>query len=401
MRYLLIFCGLTIGLQTFAQMPTRRYTRSEQLAARLVERVLTKTPVIDGHNDLFIHYMDCRECPRGLDDYRIDTINRGHTDIPRLRAGSAGALLFNVFGNDNTASSYESAWNLFRAMELRYQNDFKIVETSKEMRRAIKDGKVALLPILEGAVRLQNDTALLRKYYGWGLRSVTFAYRTNGLADGSDDTVRHRGISVVGRDMVKKMNELGVLIDMSHISANAMSQILDISRAPVIFSHSNARALCDVNRNVPDSILFRLKENKGLIMLTFVPYFTKAEHSKWLDAGDLFYFDLQKKHSNDKAVVDSLMGQWELANPEPRVNVADMADHFDYVKNLIGVDHIGLAGDFDGISFTIQGLSDVSMYTNLFLELARRGWSESDLRKIAAENFLRVFEKVERVARKG
>jgi len=198
--------------------------------------------------------------------------------------------------------------------------------------------------------------------------------------------------------MVKEMNRLGVLIDMSHISAKAMNDILDETKAPVIFSHSNVKTLCDVNRNVPDDVLLRLKKNHGIIMLTFVPYFTTNEFNKWMNKGDAVYYKGIADYPNDKNKVDSIMEKWEKENIMPLVTVADMADHFDYIRKLIGVDYIGMAGDYDGISFTIKGLEDVSTYPNLLIELARRGWTEAELKKITGENFLRVFEEVEREA---
>lgn len=225
-----------------------KYRRTEDEAKKIVAKVIKASPVIDGHNDLFIHYFDCKTCPRDLKDYRIDTINKGHTDIPRLRKGGAGGVLMNVFGNDKVASSYLTAWDLLYRMEQAFSKDLKIVGSSAEMSKAMQEGKIALLPILEGSVRLENSPALLRAYYRLGLRSVTFAYKTNDLADGSDDTARHNGISEIGKKMIQEMNSLGVLIDMNHISAKAMNDILDITQSPVIFSHSNARALCDVNR---------------------------------------------------------------------------------------------------------------------------------------------------------
>ncbi|HEY0730821.1 MAG TPA: dipeptidase, partial [Chitinophagaceae bacterium] len=291
-------------------------------------------------------------------------------------------------------------WDLLYRMEARHAKDLKVVGSSAEIRKAMSEGKIALLPILEGALRLKNDPALLRTYYKLGLRSVTFAYRTNGMADGSDDTVIHNGISDIGRVMVEEMNKLGMLIDMSHISAEAMHDILDVTKAPVIFSHSNARALTQVNRNVPDDVLLRLKKNKGLIMLTFVPYFASNKHNAWLKEGDSIYYSILKSHPGDTAKLYSVMEQWEKDNPEPVVTVADMADHFDYVKKLIGVDHIGMAGDYDGISFTIKGLENISTFPNLLLELAKRGWTEQELRKITGENFLRVFAEVEAAAKK-
>jgi membrane dipeptidase len=283
-------------------------------------------------------------------------------------------------------------------MEQAYENDLKVVGTSSEMRRAMKAGKIALLPILEVAVRLKNDPALLRTYYKLGLRSVTLAYQTNGLADGSDDTARFNGISPMGREMVKEMNRLGMLVDISHISAKAMHDVLDVSKAPIIFSHSNVRALTKVNRNVPDDVLLRLKKNGGIIMLTFVPYFTTNEFNNWMKEGDSLYYGTIKNHPGDTTILGQVMDKWERENPKPIVTVSHMADHFDYAKKLIGVDYIGMAGDFDGIMFTIKGLENVSTFPDLLVELARRGWTEAELRKVSGENFIRVFEQVEKVA---
>ena len=398
MKILSLFCIKLFCLTCFSQQ--RSYFVSESKAKEIIARVLKTSPVIDGHNDLFIHYFDCKTCPRDLNDYRIDTISKGHTDIPKLRKGGVGGVLMNVFGKDTSLMSYHHAWDLLYRMEQAYSKDIKIVGSSVEMKNAMKNGKIAFLPILEGSVRLKNSTALLRTYYKLGLRSITFAYKTNGLADGSDDTVRHNGISDTGSIMVKEMNRLGILIDMSHISAKAMNDILDISQSPVIFSHSNARALCDVNRNVPDDVLRRLKKNGGIIMLTFVPYLVKKEHKLWLDSGNAVYYKAVKDYPDQKQKVDSIMMKWEEANPEPLVNVSDMADHFDYVKKMIGADHIGMAGDYDGISFTIKGLENASTFPNLLIELVRRGWTETELKKITSENFLRVFEVVEKNALK-
>jgi membrane dipeptidase len=383
---------------SFAQATARTYPVTESQASALVQKALKAAPVIDGHNDLFIHYFDCKNCPRGLTDYRIDTLNSGHTDIPRMRQGGVGGLMLNVFGRERTEQSYMEAWALLHQTEKKYGSNLKIVKSSSEMKTAFKEGKIALLPSLEGAVRLGDNLELINKYYRLGLRSVTFAYSTNLLADGSDDTTKYNGISGFGKEMVAEMNKLGVLIDMSHISAKAMADILETSKAPVLFSHSNVRALCDVNRNVPDSVLLKLKENRGMIMLTFVPYFVKKEHMQWLDEGDALFYKTLNDYPDDSLKMESVMTGWEKR--EPSVTVADMADHFDYVKKLIGVDHIGMAGDYDGIDFTIKGLEDTSTYPNLLLELARRGWKENELRKITSENFLRVFKEVEQQAKK-
>lgn len=382
-----------LSFVTFSQVA---YPLSDDQALTIVKKVLKVSPIVDGHNDLFIHYFDCKNCPRGLSDYRIDTLNSGHTDIPRMRKSGVGGLMLNVFGRERTEESYMEAWDLLHQMEKNYGRDLQIVKSSNEMKAAFKERKIALLPSLEGASRLGDNLELINKYYKLGLRSVTFAYKTNLLADGSDDTIKYNGISSFGKEMVTEMNRLGVLIDMSHISAKAMDDILTISKAPVIFSHSNARALCDVNRNVPDSILQKLKENRGIIMLTFVPYFVKKEHLNWLDDGDALYYKTLNDYPNDSLKMESVMTRWE--NSEPIVTVADMANHFDYVKKLIGVDYIGISGDYDGLSFTIKGMEDVSCYPKLLVELAKRGWTEAELRKITSENFLRVFKEVEKQA---
>jgi membrane dipeptidase len=396
MKFLSTILLYTLSLSAFSQVVQRTYPVSDDQASVLIKKVLKVSPVVDGHNDLFIHYFDCKNCPRGLTDYRIDTLNSGHTDIPRMRQGGVGGLMLNVFGRERTEQSYMEAWALLHQTEKKYGSNLKIVKSSSEMKTAFKEGKIALLPSLEGAVRLGDNLELINKYYKLGLRSVTFAYSTNLLADGSDDTIKYNGISAFGKSMVAEMNKLGVLIDMSHISVKAMADILEISKAPVLFSHSNVRALCDVNRNVPDSVLLKLKENRGMIMLTFVPYFVKKEHMQWLDEGDALYYKTLNDYPDDSLKMESVMTGWEKL--EPAVTVADMADQFDYVKKLIGVDYIGMAGDFDGINYTIKGLEDTSTYPNLLLELAKRGWKEDELRKIASENFLRIFKEVEKQA---
>ena len=384
-----------------SQPTSAAYRHSKEEASAIVQRVLKQSPVIDGHNDLFMQYFGCKTCPRDLEDYRIDSLMKGQTDIPRLRRGGAGTLLMNVFGPDDTSlHSYLEGWDLLYRMEKVYSEDIRLVFSTADILKAKAEDKIGFLPILEGATRLRDDPALLRVYYQLGLRSVTFAYQTNGLADGSDDSARHNGISAAGKAMVKEMNRLGMLIDMSHISAKAMHAILDVTEAPVIFSHSNVRSLTGVNRNVPDDVLLRLKANSGIIMLTFVPYFTTEPFRRWMAEGDSLYYTTREQYPGDTARLNRVMEKWEKENAMPTVTVADMADHFDYVKKLIGVDHIGMAGDFDGISFTIKGLEDVSTYPNLLTELARRGWTEAELRKITGENFLRVFQQVEQVAAK-
>lgn len=394
-----IIPGLILVNSVFAQ--PIKYPVSKEKATQIVAEILKTSQIIDGHNDLFVHYFDCKTCPKDLNDYPINIIASGQTDIPRMKQGGVKGLLLNVFGREKTLDSYLQAWDLLYRMQDKYSTDLKIVSTAAEMRKGMRDGKIAILPSLEGAVRLGTNKYLLRTYYKLGLRCVTFAYSTNQFADGSDDTAKYNGISTLGKEMISEMNKLGVIIDMSHISAKAMNAILDITKAPVIFSHSNARSLTEVNRNVPDDVLKRLKLNGGIIMLCPVPYFTTNANFDWHNRNDSFFENLSEqfqKNPGDSTELDKIAVQWEKDNPPPTVTVVDLANHFDYVKKLIGVDYIGIAGDYDGIEYTINGMEDIASYPKLLIELIRRGWTESEIKKITSENFLRVFEAVENKA---
>lgn len=377
--------------------------RGETQAKELVKRVLKTSPIVDGHNDLFAWYYGCEykklpKCPQDIADYPLDKIQKGHTDIPRWRKGGVGGVQLNVYAD--SLANFLGAYDLLYRIEKRYAADLKVVSSSTEMRNALRSGKIAILPMLEGSDRIENKPSLLRTFYKLGLRCMTLTYTTSEIADGSDDKPIHNGISALGREIVKEMNSLGMIIDLSHISAKAMSDVLDVTSAPVIFSHSNARAVCDVNRNVPDEILLRLKKNGGLIMIDMAPEHTSNRFVKWMVEGDELWAATKQKFPGDKLRLDDVMTSWEKANPRPPVTVGEVADHFDYVKRLIGVDHIGISGDFDGIEWTAVGLEDVSTFPNLLTELARRGWTESELRKITSENYLRVFAGVE-AASKG
>ncbi|MBA2499787.1 MAG: membrane dipeptidase [Chitinophagaceae bacterium] len=374
------------------------YERSESEAKTIVQKVLKQSPVIDGHNDLLRYYYDCRSCPRELDAYRLDTITSGHTDIVRWKSGGVGAQLLNVFGNTFTARNLLDAYDLVYRMTEKYGNDLIFATSSTEIRKAFQKKKIAIVPAMEFSIRLENSPAMVRIFHRLGLRAVTLAYQTNDLADGSDDTAKHNGLSTLGKEMVMEMNRTGIMVDISHVSEKSMIDVLQISEAPVIFSHSNAKALCNVNRNVSDEVLKKLKSNGGIIMLTFVPYFTTQAFADWYKKGDEVWMKLKNQHKDSLPLAITDMEKWEKENTPPTVNVADIADHFDYVKKVAGVNHIGIGSDFDGIEYVIKGLEDVSTFPNLLIELARRGWTEAELRKITGENFLRVFERVEKIA---
>jgi membrane dipeptidase len=396
--FLVVLAFSTVRSQ---QIDNNKYLKTEAEAQKIVAKVLKRYPIIDGHNDLIAWYFGCNykklpKCPQDITDYPLDKISNGETDIPRWRMGGVGGVQLNVVAD--SLNSFLDAYDLLYRMEETYSKDLKVISTSSEMRKAIRDGKIAILPMLEGSVRLENKLSYLRFFYKQGLRCVTFTYYTSDLADGSDDIPRHNGISAIGNEMVKEMNRLGIIIDMSHISSKAMSDILDITEAPVIFSHSNVRVLCDVNRNVSDEILLRLKVNNGLIMLDMVPEHTSNTFVKWMQEGDSVYYSIKDQNPGDKKKLTEIMAKWENDYPKPVVTISDIANHFDYVKNLIGIDYIGIGGDYDGMDYYIQGLEDVSCYPKLLTELVRRGWTESELKKITCENFLRVFSDIERTS---
>ncbi|WP_373474358.1 dipeptidase [Sphingorhabdus sp.] len=325
----------------------------------------------------------------------------GDTDIPRLHQGGVGAILMNVFSREKSTKDTLAAFDFLRELEAKYGDTFKVAATAADVRSIRKAGRIALIPTMEGAGRLENSPMMLRTLHRLGLRAVTLAYQTNDLADGSDDAPRHNGLSVLGRTMVAEMNRTGVLIDLSHVSTKVMNDVLDITTAPVLFSHSSARAIVNVERNVPDAVLARISQNGGIVMISFVPYFSSKAHAEWAKGtesmSDQIGKDFEAKRITE-AEGDARWTKWQKDNPEPKVGVGEVADHIEHVRRIAGVDHIGIGSDFDGISNKVTGLEDVSKFPNLFAELRQRGWSENDLAKLAGENFLRVMEVAEKTA---
>lgn len=357
--------------------------------------------LIDGHNHLFIHYMDCKECPRDFRDYDLASTTTGDTDIPRLRAGGVGVVLVNVFpARDSTFNTLE-AFDFLRRLEVTYHADLQIAATTSDIARIHKEGCIAIVPTMESAYRLENSPMMVRTLHRLGLRAVTLAYRTNDLADAADDKAVHGGLSRQGRLIVEEMNRTGVLVDLSHVAETTMNDTLDIAKAPVIFSHSSARALVDVERNVPDSVLKRLPDNGGMVMVSLVPYFTTVKSAEWMEAMEGLSDEITRDVSQGRlteSAADERWAQWASDNPEPKVTVADVADHIEHVRKIAGVDHVGIGSDFDGITKKISGLEDVSTFPVVLSELRRRGWSEEDIRKVAGANFLRVMRAAEQAA---
>lgn len=370
-----------------------------------IERLLRETPLVDGHNDLHIHYHACgKDCPRGYDAYDIGGRVKGHTDLPRWKTGGVGAQLLNSGwlesepGLDGTLKGFAFS----REMMVRYPDRVAMARTSTDVRAIHAQGKLAILLALEDPERLGSDEASVRRLASEGLRADILAYDgPTALADGHAGPAKHGGLSPLGRRMVGWMQRYGILVDLSHASSDTARDVLDIATAPVIFSHSSAAALCNVSRNVPDDVLRRLPANGGLVMVSFVPEFTNKAFGDWYDAGDVAWHGYLKANNGDRALADPLMDAWEKANPQPPVTIADVADHVEHIRDVAGIDHVGLGSDFDGIDFTVKGLEDVSTFPALLEELARRGWSDKDLKKLAGENFLRVLDAADARARRG
>jgi membrane dipeptidase len=291
--------------------------------------------------------------------------------------------------------------DIARRVIAKYPDRLALALSSNDIKREFRQGRIASLLGLEGGHAIENSLGALRAYYDLGVRYMTLTHNvTLAWADAALDSAKHNGLTPFGDSVVREMNRLGMLVDLSHVSPATMSDALNVTQAPVIFSHSGARALVDVPRNVPDSILRRVTVNGGIVMVPFVTGFVSPAVKLYDDATRPIITDLQKKYGSDTAAITREINQWRASHPEPRATLSQVADQIDYVRKVAGVDHVGVGSDFDGITEVVQGLEDVSKFPNLFAELARRGWSDADLRKLAGENLLRVFAQAEAVARR-
>jgi membrane dipeptidase len=350
--------------------------------AEIARRVLTTTPLVDGHNDLPWAIRDYEAAPHDVVAYDLRTRTPGHTDIPRLRQGMVGAQFWSVYipfgaSVDGAAKTQLEQIDIALQVIRRYPDVFELALTSDDAMRIFRNGRIASMLGMEGGHAIENSLGALRAFYDLGVRYMTLTHSAN--IDWADSCCALRelgGLSPFGREVVREMNRLGMMVDISHVSAETMHQALDLSEAPVIFSHSNARAITDHPRNAPDDVLRRMSRNGGIVMVTFVPSFLNAEVMRW----------------------SSLPPDQRRNTPEPQSTMADVIRHIEHIRDVAGIDHVGIGGDFDGISSVVVGLEDVSTYPALFAELSRRGWSEADLRKLAGENAMRVWRETERVA---
>ena len=364
--------------------------------------VLARVPLVDGHNDLPWAVREFKGGPRDVAAYDLRARTPGHTDLPRLREGRVGAQFWSVYvPGDRAADGFVKLQleqiDLARQIVARYPDDMALVLDADGLERAFRAGKIASLLGAEGGHTIVDSLAVLRMYHALGVRYLTLTHNVHtAWADCAALPPRHGGLTRFGEEVVREMNRLGMLVDLSHVAKETMDDALRVSAAPVIFSHSSARALTDVPRNVPDDILRRVASNGGVVMITFLPAYVSQAVA-----------DDREERRGARARLEKIADRAErarqeaelAARPPPRATLAQVADHVEHVRKVAGVDHVGLGGDFDGMSSAPVGLEDVSKYPRLFAELARRGWTDPELEKLAGRNLLRALRAAEAVAR--
>jgi membrane dipeptidase len=391
-----------IALLTLLSLePLHAQTNDPHLAR--ARRVLRLTPLIDGHNDLPWAIRNDSVARRDVEKYDLRKKTPGHTDLARLKAGMLGGQFWSVYIPATVRDSGYARVQLEQIdIARRVIEKYPEIEwalTADALRANHARGRVGSLLGLEGGHAIENSLGALRVYYDLGARYMTLTHSANiDWADSGTDSVRHGGLTKFGEEVVREMNRLGMLVDLSHVSPATMSDALNVSETPVIFSHSSARGVTEHPRNVPDSILRRLPQNGGIVMVTFVPAFVSqkvAQHSNEMQRVNA---ELRQRFASDDASRRRELAAWRASNPVPKATLKDVADHIDHIKRVAGADHVGIGSDFDGIDDTPVGLEDVSTFPALFAELSRRGWSEADLRKLAGENVLRVLKRAEAVS---
>ena len=381
--------------------PLRAQASDPHLAR--ARRVLRSTPLIDGHNDLPWAIRTDSVARHDVEKYDLRKRTPGHTDLARLKAGMVGGQFWSVYipagvGDSGYARVQLEQIDIARQVIAKYP-EIEWALTADALRASHARGRIGSLLGVEGGHAIENSLGALRAYYDLGARYMTLTHSaTIDWADSGTDTARHGGLTKFGEEVVREMNRLGMLVDLSHVSPGTMSDALTVSEAPVIFSHSSARAVTDVPRNVPDSILKRLPQNGGVVMVTFVPGFVSQQVAQYGSEMQRVNGELRQRFAGDDSARRRELAAWRAAHPAPKATLKDVADHIDHIRRVAGPDHVGIGGDFDGISETVVGLEDVSTYPALFAELSRRGWSEADLRKLAGENLLRVLKQAETVS---
>ena len=404
----LILLLLLIILAIPAAAQETRTPPDPALVAR-ARRLLDQVPLVDGHNDVPWEMRNRVKNHLAQLDLRSDTSlleKRMHTDIPRLRKGGVGGQFWSVYipaenaGPESVRMVLEQIDVVQRLADL-YPDTFEIATSAEDVLRIHKAGRIASLVGMEGGHSIDNSLGVLRQLYAAGARYMTLTHSKNvAWADSGTDKPEHGGLTKFGEEVVREMNRLGMLVDLSHVSPDTMKDALDVSEAPLIFSHSSARALDAHPRNVPDDVLRLMPANGGVVMVTFVPSFLSEEVRAWNAEEDAAEARLKALHPEDPDRVKSELEAWTKEHPAPKATLAQAADHIEHVRRLAGVDHVGIGSDFDGITATPAGLEGVDAYPVLLAELLRRGWTDEEVKKLAGLNVLRAFRDAEKVAQR-
>ncbi|WP_328327227.1 MULTISPECIES: dipeptidase [unclassified Streptomyces] len=367
--------------------------------------LLAEYPVVDGHNDLPWALRENVRYDLDALDIARDQTGHLHTDLHRLRKGGVGAQFWSVYvrsdmaGEDAVSATLEQI-DAVDQLLTRYPNDLVRAVTADDMEKARSQGRIASLMGAEGGHSINNSLGTLRALYMLGVRYMTLTHNDNiAWADSATDVVKARGLTAFGHEVVREMNRTGMLVDLSHVAASTMRDALATSTAPVIFSHSSSRTVCDHPRNIPDDVLALLPANGGVAMATFVPKFILPEAVAWTARADENMRTHGLHHLNTTPAGLKVQRAFEEAHPRPMATASTVADHLDHMREVAGVDHIGIGGDYDGTAFTPAGLEDVAGYPNLIGELIGRGWSKPDLAKLTWQNAVRVLRAAEDVAR--
>jgi len=393
---------LTLACGMLMQIASAQGRPAKDPALERANRLLRSTILVDGHNDLPITIREFKDAPRDVIAYDLRQPTKGDTDIARLRAGGLGAQFWSVYipgeGSGPYARQQLEQIDIARRAIARYPDVFMFARSVADVRAAKRAGKIASMLGMEGGYGLENSIGALRTYYDLGVRYMALTHNTH--TDWADAAAplqpRSNGLTPFGEEIVREMNRLGLLIDLSHAAPSTMAHTLRISESPVIFSHSSAKAVCNVPRNVPDDILRELPKNGGVVMVTFVSSFINCEVGKVLQPA-MAEIGLRARAAATPEEAAKIRAEGYAAIKLPPTSIAMVADHIEHIRNIAGVDHVGIGGDFDGNDWWPEGLDDVSTYPKLFAELIRRGWSDEDLKKLAGENLLRAWARTEEV----
>ncbi len=370
-----------------------------------IDRILKRTPLIDGHNDLpWALREDFKLSVEGLESGTDQRKPPLMTDMERMRKGRVGGQFWSVYitgttlGDEAIRTTLEQIDTAHRLIDA-YPEHLELAESADDLVRIHRKRRIGSMLGVEGGNQIGGSMPTLRQFYARGVRYMTLTHnQTTDWADAATDEPKHDGLNAFGVEVVKEMNRLGMLVDLSHVAPATMKDAIAATRAPVIFSHSDAYALNPHPRNVPDDVLALLPQNGGVMMVTFVPGFLSPEVWAWSRERSAEEARLKSLFSFSKAKVEERLKSWEAAHPRPPVQVSAVADHIEHVVKIAGHDHVGIGGDLDGIPYGVEGLSGVEGYPLLFAELIRRGWSDRNLAKLAGGNVLRALRKAEEVA---